>query len=230
MIFFRDQELDEQQFLAFGRRFGRLTQSKVAQLLEGTSDLDLIRKEEDAERNYGNHWHTDQAYRDVPVMGTMLIARQMPASGGDTLFTSMSAAFETLSDGLKETLRGLRGVHSTVNSQRQAERRATLGIEAGDEAIHPVVGRHPETGREVLYVSPHYTIRFDGWTHAESEPLLRTLFAHALRPEFQCRLRWTVGTVALWDNRQTWHYAVNDYPGGTRLHHRLMVEGPFLIG
>jgi taurine dioxygenase len=228
VIFFRDQELDAEQFLALGRRFGPLTQSKIARLLEGTPDLDLIRKEEDATRNYGNQWHTDQAYREVPVMGTMLLARQVPAAGGDTMFISMAAAFDALSDGLKQTLRGLRAIHSTVNSQRQAERRVELGLGPPDEAIHPVVGRHPVTDREVLYVNPHYALRFEGWTVDESRPLLQYLYAHAQRPEFQCRFRWEVGSLAFWDNRQCLHYAVNDYPGGERMHHRLMVEGPFL--
>jgi taurine dioxygenase len=229
VIFFRDQHVDEEQFLAFGRRFGPLTQSRVAQLLESTDKLDLIRKEEGATRNYGSHWHTDQAPREVPVMGTMLVCRQAPAFGGDTMFVNMSVAFEALSDGLKQTLRGMRALHSNVHSQRNAERRAVLGLTQGEEAFHPVVGRHPDTAREVLFVSPHYTVRFDGWTQAESEPLLHFLYEHATRPEFQCRFRWAEGSIAFWDNRQCLHYAVNDYPGGQRLHHRLMVEGPFLL-
>jgi taurine dioxygenase len=161
-------------------------------------------------------------------MGSMLIARRVPSAGGDTLFVNLSAAFDALSDGLKQTLRGLRALHSSANARGPATRRAELNFAAPDEAIHPVVGRHPETGREVLYVNPHYTMRFDGWTTDESKPLLNVLYAHALRPEFQCRFRWEVGSVAFWDNRQCWHYAVDDYPGGERLHHRLMVEGPFL--
>jgi len=215
VVFFRDQHASEEEFAAFGRRFGPLTISKVAHPLEGSLDLGLIYKREEAERNYGNHWHTDQAARTVPVMGSMLIARRVPSAGGDTLFVNMAAAFEALSDGLKHTLRGLRALQSRPDA-------------AVESAIHPVVGRHPETGREVLYVNPHYTKAIDGWTTAESDPLLKTLYAHALRPEFQCRFRWEVGSIAFWDNRQCWHYAVDDYPGGERLHHRLMVEGPFL--
>jgi taurine dioxygenase len=229
VVFFRDQHADEERFAAFGRRFGPLTISKVAHPLEGSPDLGLIYKREGAARNYGSQWHTDQAPRAVPVMGSMLIARRVPSAGGDTLFVNMAAAFDALSEGLKQALRGLRALHSSANAGGHAKRRLELNIAAPDEAIHPVVGRHPETGREVLFVNPHYTVRFDGWTAAESEPLLNAVYAHALRPEFQCRFRWEVGSVAFWDNRQCWHYAVDDYPGGERLHHRLMVDGPFLL-
>lgn len=235
MIYFRGQQLDDEQFQAFGHRFGSLTQSKLyPHRVRGLDDLQVILKEEGAATNNGGEWHTDQSFRRLPIMGTGLVARKVPASGGDTMWISMAAAFDALSDGLKQTLRGLRAFH-TNDTEKQKLRRAELNrgkspdeMIVADEAIHPVVGVHPETGREVLYVNPHYTRRIDGWTEAESRPLLQMLFAHAQKPEFACRLRWEVGTVAVWDNRQTWHYAVNDYPGGERVMHRFMVEGPFL--
>jgi taurine dioxygenase len=228
-VFFRDQQLDAEQFAAFARQFGNLTASKIATFIEGSSEVSAIWKDEGADANLGNHWHTDQATREFPVMGTLLCARKVPRSGGDTMFVSMAAAYETLSDGLKETLRGLRAIHSNINSESHVRHRTKLGIaDPGEEAIHPVVGVHPETGRLVLYVNPKYTARFDGWTAAESAPLLAYLYRHAQKPEFQARFRWEVGTVGLWDNRQLWHYAVNDYPGGERVMYRLMVEGPFL--
>jgi taurine dioxygenase len=233
VVFFREQELDPQAFLAFGARFGTPTQSKLyPHKVAGFEDLQTILKAEGAERNNGGSWHTDQSFRPQPIMGTGLVARKVPSAGGDTMFVSTAAAFDALSDALKQTLRGLRAVHSNahleVQTKRRAELEATGRAVAPEEAVHPVVGRHPESGREVLYVNPFYTVRFAGWTQAESRPLLETLFAHALRPEFQCRFRWRVGSVAFWDNRQTWHYAVNDYPGGERVMHRFMVDGPFL--
>jgi taurine dioxygenase len=200
----------------------------------GFDDLQVILKEEGAETNNGGSWHTDQAFREHPIMGTALVARKVPRAGGDTLFVNMSAAYDGLSDGLKQTLCGLRAVHSNAHLAKQSKRREELnrGKAAGaaippDEATHPVVARHPETGRSVLYLNPFYTLRFEGWTTAESEPLLRVIFEHALKPEFQCRFRWAVGSVAFWDNRQCLHYAVNDYPGGERVMHRFMIEGPF---
>jgi taurine dioxygenase len=228
-VFFRDQDMDAEQFAAFARRFGKLTASKIATFIEGSDEVSSIWKDEDAEANLGNHWHTDQATREFPVMGTLLLARKVPRSGGDTMFISMAAAYEALSDGLKETLRGLRAVHSNITSASHAMHRAKLGVAgAGEEAVHPVVGVHPETGRLVLYVNPKYTVRIDGWTAAESAGLLGYLYEHAQRPEFQGRFRWTAGTLGFWDNRQLWHYAVNDYPGGERVMYRLMVDGPFL--
>ncbi len=234
-IFFRNQSLDTEDFRSFGRRFGALTPSKLYPYrVDGHDDLQVILKEEGATTNNGGQWHTDQSFRAHPIMGTGLVARKVPRSGGDTMFINMSAAYDALSDGLKETLRGLRAVH-TNDSEKQSKRRAELNrgkapheMILAEEAIHPVVGRHPETQRSVLYVNPHYTSRFEGWTKAESAPLLRVLFDHAEKPEFGCRFHWEVGSVAFWDNRTVLHYAVNDYPGGERVMHRFMVEGPFL--
>jgi taurine dioxygenase len=235
VIFFRGQSLDAEQFQAFGRRFGALTQSRLyPHKVAGYDDLQEILKEEGADTNNGGQWHTDQSFRQHPIMGTALVARKVPASGGDTAFINMSAAYDALSDGLKETLRGMRAVH-TNDSEKQSRRRAELNRDLPpgkqiqpEQTVHPVVAQHPETGRSVLYVNHHYTKRFDGWTEAESRPLLNYLFAHAEKPEFGCRWRWEVGSVAFWDNRTVLHYAVNDYPGGERIMHRFMVEGPFL--
>jgi taurine dioxygenase len=236
VVFFRDQDLDPDACLAFGRRFGELTKSTIAkQLVDSHPDLQLMRKPEGATVVEGGEWHTDQSFRPKPILGTVLVAKQIPSVGGDTLFASMAAAFDALDDAVKDTLRGMRAVHTNEHRAQQIARRNELN--AGkppsewvmpEEAVHPVVGRHPENGREVLYVNPTYTVRFEGWTIAQSEPLLRVLFDHAKRPEFQCRFHWADGSIAFWDNRQCWHYAVNDYPGGVRAHHRMMVEGPFL--
>ncbi len=236
VVFFRDQHLTPDQCLEFGRRFGPLTKSTIAkQLVDSHPDLQLMRKAEGATVVEGGEWHTDQSFRPIPIMGTMLVGKLIPSVGGDTLFASMAVAFEALDAGLKDTLRGLRAVHTNEHRPQQIARRNELnaGKPPGEwvlpeEAVHPVVARHPDNGREVLYVNPTYTVRFEGWTIAQSEPLLRVLFDHARRPEFQCRFHWEDGSIAFWDNRQCWHYAVNDYPGGVRAHHRMMVEGPFL--
>src|SRR6185437_1892525 len=166
-----------------------------------------------------------------------LLAREVPAWGGDTLFASMYAAYDALSDGLKETLQGMRAVHAKGRAYDAANSsgdralsgasRTRLHEEAGAlEAVHEVVPVHPESGRRVLYVSPQYTVRFEGWTASESEPLLRFLFTHATQPEFICRFLWREGSIAFWDNRSTLHYAVNDYHGSRRLMHRVTVAGP----
>jgi len=235
VIFFRGQTLDDDQFQAFGRRFGDLTQSRLLPYkVAGHDDLQVILKEEGAETNNGGTWHADQSFRAHPIMGTGLIARKVPASGGDTAFANMSAAFDALSEGLKQTLRGMRAFH-TNDTPKQARRRDELNAGKpasehihAEEAIHPVVVRHRATGRDALFVNPHYTGHFDAWTRAQSEPLLHYLFAHAEKPEFGCRFTYDVGSMAIWDNRTVLHYAVNDYPGGERVLHRFMCEGPFL--
>jgi taurine dioxygenase len=231
VLFFRNQRLDGHQFLAFARRFGTLTGSTLAEEQMGGSPLGEIRKNEEDSTNIGGRWHTDGSFRSDPDMGAMLVARTVPSAGGDTMWAGLGAAFDALSDGLKATLRGLRGVFRKDESDRDAHGRMgwpDADKDAGWQAVHPIVGRHPETDREILYCDPKYTVRFDGWSRDESLPLLRFLAGHITQPEFTCRFRWEVGSVAVWDNRQCLHLAVNDYHGQQRVMHRVVIEGPFL--
>ena len=164
--------------------------------------------------------------------GTVMLARETPTRGGDTLFACMNRAYEALSDGLKKTLEGLRAVHS---SRHVFGEKSSYAKDAGDrlgnadaatqDAVHPVVLRHPESGKKILYVNSGFTTHFVGWTAEESAPLLRYLYEHAARPEFQYRFQWHDGSIAFWDNRSTWHYAVNDYDGERRLMHRITIAG-----
>lgn len=235
VIFFRDQNIDNAQHLAFAERFGKVEKAAFLVNPPGFPMIGEVRKEPEATRNIGGNWHVDHAFDAVPPMGAVLVARELPDCGGDTLFANMSGAYETLSEGLKKTLRGLRAVHAKKNSfdtyvspdrQVSAEERAKLAKEyAAHEAVHPVVIPHPETGRPVLYVNPTYTVRFEGWTVQESEPLLRVLYQHATRPEFTCRFQWREGSVVFWDNRSVMHFALNDYHGERRLMHRIVIEG-----
>ncbi len=224
VIFFRDQNLTSAQYEAFGKLFGEAIRPKSNFIpgLEGSEIISEVRKDEGKNRNIGGSWHTDQVFRAAPSWGTMLLCRTIPEHGGDTLFLSMSAAYDRLSDGLKKTLEPLRAVHCNAAVQERMKSGA-----APDPAVtHPVIIRQPETGRKILYVSPGYTTHFEGWTKEESRPLLEYLFRHAENPEFFCRFRWEPGSVAFWDNYQTWHYAVNDYDSGERIMHRIVVNGP----
>ena len=237
VIFFRGQKLDNDQYVAFGEKFGHLVASKFIPTLPDNPKIALIRKEADQERNVGGAWHTDNPYREVPPMGTILYARELPEYGGDTCFINMRAAYDALSDGLKKTLEPLRGVHSNAQvygklatPEKQGNPSMINLDQATLEVTHPVVVRHPETGERVLFVSPSYTPRFEGWTEEESQSLLQFLFKHVQKPEFQCRFRWQEGSLAFWDDRQTLHYAVNDYTGSRRLMHRLMVAGVGPLG
>ena len=191
-----------------------------------------MHKGADQRTNIGGGWHTDHSYDPDPALGSILVARQLPEEGGDTLFASMYAAYDALSPGLKKTLEGMRAVHSaahvfgaaTLAMSDQGKDFKTIDV-ATKDVTHPVVITHPESGRKALYVNPGFTLRFDGWTALESAPLLKFLFAHAVKPEFTCRFRWEDGSVAFWDNRATWHYAANDYHGHERLMHRITVKG-----
>jgi taurine dioxygenase len=224
VVFFRDQHLDAQQYEDFAARFGEptLPSSGIIPKLPGARWIAEVRKEEGRARNVGGSWHTDQVYRPDPSWGTMLLCRQLPPTGGDTLFLSMAAVLERLSPGLQKTLESLRAVHSNANVQARMQ----TGREPDPEVVHPVVIRHPESGRKILYVSPSYTQRFEGWTEEESRPLLQHLYQFAQHPEFFLRWKWQEGSLAFWDNYQTWHFAVNDYAPGERLMHRIVVNGP----
>jgi len=229
VVVFRAQSLTPDQHIAVARQFGDINLNRFFAHLDGHPEIALVVKEPHQTRNIGGGWHTDHSYDHAPALGSMLLAREVPDHGGDTLFASMYAAFDALSDGLKHTLRGLRAVHSSrhVFGVERPEMKGRIGNAelATQDAVHPVVIRHPESGREALYVNPGFTVRIDGWTDEESRPLLRFLYDHAQRPEFTCRLRWAEGSLAFWDNRSTWHYALNDYQGDRRLMHRITIEG-----
>jgi taurine dioxygenase len=232
VIFFRNQTISPEQHIAFAERFGTININRFFKAAPGYPQIAEVRKEPNQKTNIGGGWHTDHSYDQVPALGSILLAREVPPRGGDTLFASMSHAYDALSDGLKRTLESLRAVHSSRHvfgaaSQYVRESGDRLGnaADATQDAIHPVVVSHPETGRKTLYVNPAFTLRFDGWTAEESKPMLDFLYAHASRPEFQTRFNWSEGSIAFWDNRATWHFAVNDYHGERRLMHRITLEG-----
>jgi taurine dioxygenase len=233
VVFFRDQQLAPEQHVAFAERFGPIDINRFFATVPGHPMIAEVRKEPEQTRNIGGGWHTDHSYDEAPALGSMLYAREVPQTGGDTLFASMYAAYDALSDGLKAMLEGLRACHSSrhVFGAEAMAQRGDLNGRVGNpelatqDAVHPVVIRHPQTGRKALYVNPGFTLRFEGWTDEESRPLLDYLFRHAVRPEFTCRFRWREDSLALWDNRSTWHFAVNDYHCERRLLHRITIQG-----
>jgi taurine dioxygenase len=232
VIFFRDQQLTPEQHLDFARRWAPIDINRFFTAVDGYPEIAEVRKEKTQQKNIGGHWHTDHSYDQAPAMGSLLLARELPEEGGDTLFANMYLAYEALSDGLKQTLRGLRAVHSSrhVFGAGAAYKATDLkdnfkGEDQVGDAVHPVVIRHPLSGRPALYVNAAFTTHFEGWSVEDSKPLLEHLYRHAVRPEFTCRFRWAPGSLAFWDNRATWHLAVNDYHGERRLMHRITVAG-----
>ena len=237
VVFFRDQKLTPEQHIRFAERFGTININRFFRAAPGYPQIAEVRKEANQTTNIGGGWHTDHSYDQVPALGSILLAREVPPRGGDTMFADMGLAYDALSAGLKETLSGLRAVHSArhVFGAKAAYTKEVAGRVGNAEAvtedvIHPVVIRHPDTGRKTLYVNSAFTTHFVGWTKQESAGLLRTLYQHAARPEFQTRFTWREGSIAFWDNRATWHYAINDYHGDRRLMHRITIEGTPVSG
>ena len=237
VVFFRDQELTPEQHIAAARRFGEININRFFRAVEGHPEIAQVSKDPNQSSNIGGTWHTDHSYDVAPAKGSLLYAIEVPEVGGDTVFSSMYAAYDALSDGLKATLGRLRAVHSS----RHVFGYESRGLAEGDlkgrilnpelatqDAVHPVVVTHPTSGRKALFVNPNFTIGIEGWAAAESKALLDFLYAHAVRPEFTCRFRWKPGSLAFWDNRATWHLALNDYPGARRLLHRITIEGTTL--
>jgi taurine dioxygenase len=231
VVFFRDQDLTLEQFMALARRFGRPIEYPFVKGLEGYPEIIEVAKLEHETVNFGGIWHSDTTYLETPPMGTMLLAREVPQVGGDTLFANMHLAYETLSDGLRRTLDGLRAVNSSaradVTRTREDRIRSSPAERANRvfEAEHPVVRTHPETGRKALYVNVAHTVRFAGWTEAESAPLLDFLCRHQTRPELTCRFHWEKASLAFWDNRAAQHNPINDYHGHRRIMHRITLAG-----
>ncbi len=232
VVLLRDQQLTPEDHIAFARRWGDIDINNYFPANGGYPEIAEVRKAETQFVNIGGGWHTDHSYDAVPAMGSILVARELPPVGGDTLFANLGAAYDALSDGLKATLATLRAVHSADHIYgpdgvySKTDQAADLkGHDIHANAVHPAVIRHPVSGRKILYVNPAFTLHFEGWTREESQPLLQFLYSVAMREEFQCRLQWQPGSVAVWDNRSTWHLAMNDYHGHKRLMHRITISG-----
>jgi taurine dioxygenase len=218
---------------------GRDVTPFVAPLEDRPYVIRVIKEPKDV-LNFANAWHSDLSYLPAPPAYTLLHAWDVPEHGGDTVWSNQYLAYETLSKGLRTTLDGLRAVHSagmaygTGGLLDQFKDLSSMDIAPSDDAyaehVHPAVTVHPVTGRRALYVNPVYTTRFDGWSKEESHALLGHLHRHSINENFMCRLRWSVKTLAIWDNRCTMHNALNDYAGVRREMYRTSVKGSAPIG
>lgn len=231
VIFFRNQNLTPARFLAFANRFGEVAEYPFVKGLPDYPEVVEVKKLEHERVNFGGIWHSDTTYLDKPPMASLLLARQVPSIGGDTLFANMYLAYETLSDGMRSLLDGLRAVNTSAKADVSRTREDPIAASPNVmsrrvyESEHPVVRTHPETGRKSLYVNIAHTMRFRNMTEQESAPLLNFLFQHQVRPEFTCRFHWQPGSIAFWDNRATQHNPINDYHGYRRVMHRITLAG-----
>jgi alpha-ketoglutarate-dependent taurine dioxygenase len=231
VLFFRDQELTPERFLAFARCFGEPVEYPFVRGIAGYPHIIEVAKLEHEQANFGGIWHSDTVYLERPPMASLLLAREVPPYGGDTIFANQYLAYETLSPGMQRLLAGLRAVHSSANADVSRTREDRIRDHGNPQAQttytseHPVVRTHPETGRKALYVNVAHTVRFADLTEQESAPLLRFLYAQQVRPELTCRFAWRPGSLAFWDNRCAQHNAVNDYAGFRRIMHRITLAG-----
>ena len=226
VIFFRGQDLTPEQHLAFGRNFGNLHIHPAAPHAPGHRELMLIHADKDSPRANGEGWHSDVSCDQEPPMGSILYVKQCPPRGGDTLFASMYAAYEALSDRMKAFLDGMIAVHDGEESYRGAYK--NYGVEdkpVYPRAEHPVIRTHPVTGKKALYVNRGFTKRLVGVARDESAAILSYLYDLAEDPLFQCRFRWQENSVAFWDNRCVQHRAMWDYWPHTRSGFRVTVAG-----
>ena len=238
VLFFRDQDLSEADHIAFGERFAPININRFFAAHPDHPEIAMVAKEADQKDNIGGGWHTDHSYDVEPAMGSVLVARVLPETGGDTFFASMYRAYDTLDDATRAEIDGLSAVHSAKHifgSQEQTYYNTTdaggnrIGNAAAadvlEDVVHPVVITHPLSGKKALYVNPAFTVGIAGRTDEASKVLLSKLFAHAMKPEHAYRFSWKPGSVAFWDNRSTWHWALNDYHGQRRIMHRITLEG-----
>jgi alpha-ketoglutarate-dependent taurine dioxygenase len=232
VLFFPGQELTPEQQIAFASQFGEVTSAHPVEPALGDESRVLP---VDSERDRNDYWHTDVTFMARPPMASILYASVVPESGGDTMWSNLQAAY----DALAEPLRGLcdRLIAYHYSESYAADAAAGNGKEWDGAVVEemvpveqPVVREHPETGRRGLFVNPNFTIAIKGFPAQQSRDLLALLHAHTTRPEFVCRYRWRAGSLAVWDNRATMHYAVNDYGDAKRFMHRVTLRGEIPFG
>jgi taurine dioxygenase len=231
LIIFRNQDISSENLMDYGRRFGELTVHPFAPHEQEAPVLIKFRNDETNAPFGTDVWHSDETFRKEPPIATVLCAKEVPAVGGDTMFVSMAAAYNGLSERMKQFISGLEAVHDfkpfrALFGDSEDERKNLQEFELlYPPQLHPVVRIHPVSGRKVLFVNPQFTVAVKHMDERESRVLLDTLFHQALVPEYQFRLHWAPHTIAMWDNRSTQHYAVNDYYPQRRYMERVTIRG-----
>ncbi|MYZ44000.1 TauD/TfdA dioxygenase family protein [Schauerella aestuarii] len=232
VIFLKRQPLTPSQFLAFAKAMGEPIEYPFVKGLEGFPQIIEVKKLEHERVNFGGIWHSDTTYLEAPPMGSMLLSKEVPPYGGDTMFANQYLAYESLSDTMKGLLDGLIGISSSAKADVSKTREDRVKTDGKMDATptefraeHPIVRTHPETGRKCLYVNVAHTAGIKGMTDDESAPILNFLFAHQIKPEFTCRFVWEPDAIAFWDNRCAQHNPVNDYHGFRRVMQRITLEG-----
>jgi taurine dioxygenase len=230
VIFLRGQDITDEQHLDFALRFGPLSVPPLATKYQERPTVTVL--DQVSPKGEGaDEWHSDNTFMPRPPMGSILRAVQLPATGGDTCFSNMYAAYEALSPTVRSLVDELRAVHDITKPMRKALTGGHTTLDLAEmqkrwpPIEHPVVVTHPETGRRALFVNRNSTTQIVGLSERENDALLPFLLDHVRSPEFQCRFQWEVGSMAFWDNRSVQHYGVADYVE-RRVMHRVTVDGP----
>lgn len=225
VIFFRDQDINRAQHIAFARRFGELEIHPATPADQPDREVLHIAYGPDS-KGRENNWHSDVTWRAEPSLGSILRAVELPPVGGDTLFADMAAAFRGLSPAMQDWLRSLSAVHDIARVFAKRLRKDAEELHAKyPPQVHPVVRTHPETGEQAIYVNTAFTSHIQGLSSKESDWLLQHLYEQAALPEYQCRFRWRPGSIAFWDNRAAQHYAASDYFPAVRKMERVTIAG-----
>jgi len=236
VVVLRDQKLSREGQLAFARQLGTPEVHPIANGMAAHPEVIRVLKPVGERAFFGTAWHTDNSFFEKPTSFTILYGETVPAVGGDTVFASMELAYETLSAPMQRFLAPLAAVHSASSAydprktgdakyRGEAAITYTYSDAIWAEVEHPVIRTHPESGRKSLYVNPMFTQRIVGLERHESAAILAMLYAHEQRIEFQCRLRWAPGSLAIWDNRSVQHYAIDDYADFERVMYRVTLAG-----
>ena len=230
VIFFREQPIDPGHQKALADRFGPLQTHPAYNTVEGFPEITILESTPEKPTKI-EKWHTDMTFRPHPPMGTMLRSRVIPEVGGDTLYASMTAAYEALSAPMQSFLERLSAIHDFAHGFRESlaepggRERLQQALEDNPPVAHPVIRTHPETGQKLIFVNELFTTYIVGLNSSESEYLLSFIFNHIKAPEFSCRFQWSPDAVAFWDNRSTQHKPVNDYFPAHRRMERITIDG-----
>lgn len=232
VLFFREQEMTPEDHIAFAERWGEIEVNRFFAPVPGYPQIAQVLKEPDQTKNIGGGWHTDHSYDEIPAMGSILRAIELPETGGDTMFASVQAAYDGLPDETKETIAGLNAKHSSrhifgygASEAEEVGERFENADQANQDSVHPIALAHPETGRRGIYVNAGFTTGVEGLEKEESDKVLHALYSECVKPDYHYRFQWEPGSIAMWDNRSTWHWAMNDYHGQRRYMHRITLKG-----
>ncbi|MCV6626226.1 MAG: taurine dioxygenase [Cellvibrionaceae bacterium] len=230
VIFFREQDISPAQHKALAQAFGPLQSHPAYHTVEGYPEITILESSPDKPTKI-EEWHTDMTFRPCPPLGTILRARQSPSQGGDTLWASLGAAYDGLSDKMQQFLSGLTAVHDFAFGFRHSlaepggRERLAQAIVDNPPVSHPVIRTHPVSGRKMIFVNRLFTTQIEGMSEKESRALLEFLYQHCETSEYTCRFRWRENSIAFWDNRSTLHKPINDYLPASRRMERITIDG-----